>query len=76
MFLLLANCQRQILTHRILATKFPNSDVNFAVDFVWMFPFLEFPTKSGPQKPPKIPRNIRPEMCLENSPWMSAEALA
>ena len=35
----------------ILAVKLPNSDLNFAVDFVWIFPFC----KKGPQNPPKNP---------------------
>ena len=56
--------QGQILAVWILATKLPNSDLNFAVDFFLLF----FPRKKAWKNPPKIPRRIHPGLCSEKCP--------
>ena len=52
----------------MLAAKLPNSDLNFAVDFLVDFPLFVILRKKARKNPPKIPRKIHPGLCPEKFP--------
>ena len=59
----------------ILAAKLPNSDLNFAVDFLVDFPL--FSKEKGPKKSTKkSPAEFTQDFVWINSPRISAEAFS
>ena len=60
--------QGWILAVWILAAKLPNSDLNFAGDFLVDFFLLFFPRKRPEKIHQKIPRKIHPGLCSEKFP--------
>ena len=59
----------------IFAAKLPNSDLNFALDFLVYFPPV-FPRKKTPKTLlQKIPRKIHPGICSEKNPLAFCRSL-
>ena len=68
--------QGRILAVWILAAKLPNSDLNFAVDFVFYFSSF-FSKEKGPKKSTKkSPAKFTQDFVQKNSPRISAEAFS
>ena len=62
------NSQGRILAVWILAAKLPNSDLNFAVDFLVDFSSYFFQRKRPEKIHQKIARKIHPGLCSEKFP--------
>ena len=60
--------QGQILAVWILAAKLPNSDLNFAVDFLVDFSSFFCQGKRPEKIHQKIPRKLHPALCSEKFP--------